>query len=177
MLINLKDKVTQKFKFLLTLTQMEVLQSTKYVCRFTTKQCWSILLNNWSRWGLVCFEVLKWKKKKDNWKKHRIAPFSSCSIIQAPALHIGLKSCYAPTSDGVCANAFSWVATVKISGCEQCCFKSFGDLWDSKYLGHAVPSHRLLQLFKRMLQHCFDVTLQKCFADGETSPNFPSAWQ
>ena len=64
MLINLKDKVTQKFKFLLTLTQMEVLQSTKYVCRFSTKQCWSILLNNWSRWGLVCFEVLKWKKKK-----------------------------------------------------------------------------------------------------------------
>ena len=37
-------------------------------------------------------------------------------------------------------------------------------------------SLRLLQLFRRTLQHCFAVKLQKCFVDDKTSPDFPLAW-
>ena len=31
-------------------------------------------------------------------------------------------------------------------------------------------------LLETALQRCFTVTLQKCFVDYETPPNFPSAW-
>ena len=35
-----------------------------------------------------------------------------------------------------------------------------------------------LQLFSRMLQHCFAVKLEKClFVDYNTSPDFTSAWR
>ena len=33
----------------------------------------------------------------------------------------------------------------------------------------------ILQLFWRMLEHCFAVKLQKCFVDYESTPDFPSA--
>lgn len=33
----------------------------------------------------------------------------------------------------------------------------------------------ILFLFSPLLQHCSSVKLQKCFADQETSPDFPSA--
>ena len=39
---------------------------------------------------------------------------------------------------------------------------------------HFKSSLHLPQLFQRMLQHCFYLRLQKCFADYENSPDFLS---
>lgn len=59
---------------------------------------------------------------------------------------------------------------------------------DSDYTARAVWSHfmlyfsclfcflkspQLVELLKRMLQHCFAGKLQKCFGDFKTSPGFP----
>lgn len=61
-------------------------------------------------------------------------------------------------------------------------FKSNMDLTRRAVQSHFMFSFgcfcpQLLQLFRRMLQLCFDVTLLKCLVDYETSPGFPSAWR
>ena len=42
---------------------------------------------------------------------------------------------------------------------------------------HSKTSPQLLQLFRRMLQCCLTVMLQKCFVGFDTKPDFPSAWR
>ena len=38
-------------------------------------------------------------------------------------------------------------------------------------------SPNLVQLFRRILPHCFAEKLKKYFVDYKTSPDFPSAWR
>lgn len=38
-----------------------------------------------------------------------------------------------------------------------------------------ILSPHLLQLFSRILQHCFAMRLYKCFLDYKTSPTYQSA--
>lgn len=67
------------------------------------------------------------------------------------------------------ANTFSLVATVRISALKITSFRVFLD-----YIGQAAWSHftvcvffgpRLLQLFRRMLEHPFAAKPHKCFVD------------
>lgn len=81
----LKDKITQKLKFCHPLLILALLESRgkfhspqKHFWSFTTKQCCSILLNKWRRWGLVfvAYENVLWTTKlhsifhqHDSWVK------------------------------------------------------------------------------------------------------------
>ena len=56
----------------------------------------------------------------------------------------------------------TWVLLDEMYGAILCIFSS------------CFPPH-LLQLFRRMLQCCFDVKLQKCVVDYKTSPDVPVA--
>ena len=79
------------------------------------------------------------------------------------------------------AHHLKWVLTGTSSYCHLECwgFRSFELLQMSCMEPFAVfficlrfNSPKILQLFRRMLQRCFAVKLQKCFVSYETSPHF-----
>ena len=129
-------------------------ESTKHFWSFTAKQCCSILRNNWSSWGPT------WLLTSCLMSSHLKPPTSQTDLKW---WFVFFKTLLWAEINNVLSNQFgiselleTWITSYKLHG--------------------AILFLQLLQLFRRTMQHCFAVKLQKRFVDYETSLVFSSAW-
>ena len=143
------------------------------------KQWCSILLNNWSRWGLV----LKGKQEKLKKLIQLIRCNPSLRKPRDPKLiweaAINLHRCCQAKS--VSTQRCWYGGSMVHQGCSN--VNTFGVKGVSRDLEYSTEpfyvffSPHLLQWLMRMLGSCSTVKLRKCFAYDVTSPEFPSAFR